>query len=437
MSDIIERFYNRRRFGIQPGLARINKMLSLLGDPQNSFKSVHIAGTNGKGSVCAMLEAMLSASGLKVGLYTSPHLVKFNERMRINGIDISDEELEKIAVEIEQCAELVEKEIGEAPTFFEVATALAFLWFKRQQVEIAVVETGMGGRLDATNVIMPETSIITSIGIEHTAYLGDTLEKIAFEKGGIIKNGIPVVCGKMPSEAFSVLKQIAISQKTMIHSYEEISLSSVKTNNFGITAKIESPSFSYGTLSCPLAGRYQLINLATAIAAMERLHDRHVVSIDPVKIKKGLENTRWHGRMEVICKNPILILDGAHNPEAAIALVESLKNMKKRKALICGMCSDKDAFGFASAFKGTVERVWIVPIASERNIAHEVLSSAFHQIGCLVSCQKELVNAFGEAYKWATDNDGIVVAVGSLFLVGEILDKMNSGILKWEGKKLG
>ena len=167
MSDIIERFYNRRRFGIQPGLARINKMLSLLGDPQNSFKSVHIAGTNGKGSVCAMLEAMLSASGLKVGLYTSPHLVKFNERMRINGIDISDEELEKIAVEIEQCAELVEKEIGEAPTFFEVATALAFLWFNSYPAQVFMGDTGslaLGGALGGMCILLKKEFLLPIVG---------------------------------------------------------------------------------------------------------------------------------------------------------------------------------------------------------------------------------------------------------------------------------
>lgn len=318
------------KFGINLGLDRIEYLLDKLGNPHKKFKSIHVAGTNGKGSVCAMLSSILKESGLKVAMYTSPHLFKYNERIKINGKDISDKDLEKYFKKVTailkhptlQCGVLVP---GEHPTIFEILTAMAFKYFADKKVDIAVVEVGMGGRFDATNVLIPEVSVITTIDFDHTEYLGKTLKKIAFEKAGIIKPGVPVVVGKIKKEALDVIKKVAKKNGSDLYSVTD------------------------RTMSCPydpmpLIGPHQKQNAAVAVKVMDILCRGRILSCPSSVIKKGLRKTRWPGRFQVISKKPLIIVDGAHNPAGIRALKVTIAEQKIKTPLnlIFGVQRSKD-----------------------------------------------------------------------------------------------
>lgn len=418
----LERLYALRTFGIKPGLEMTLELLNRLGNPHHSFAAIHVAGTNGKGSVCAMLDSVLRQTGLRVGLYTSPHLVQFNERIRVNGVMISDEELADLFSDMEVQAKEVSS-AGREVTFFEFTTVLAFEYFKRKNVQVAVVETGMGGRLDSTNVLTPLISIITRIGLDHTAYLGDTLEAIAGEKAGIIKSGRPVVCGATPDEAMAVIQAAARTGKAhLVDVTQSVSVRRVSQDLNGQKVAITSGEVDYGTVTLKLLGKHQLENIATVIAALETLSGCSPLKIPVELIRAGLAATRWPGRLEVLEQIPPMILDGAHNPDGARALAVTLKELLKGKkvGLIWGMCDDKDALGFAKAMGAIVKQCWIVPINSERNANPRKLLQIAKTEGWMVGTTS-LPEALGLAKEWALVNDGVVCIAGSLFLAGDVL----------------
>lgn len=420
----LERLYALRTFGIKPGLETTVALLERLGRPERSFVSIHVAGTNGKGSVCAMLDAVLRRTGLRVGLYTSPHLVRFNERIRVNGQEISDEALAALFDDMEPQAAAVAA-AGREPTFFEFTTALAFEHFRREKVQVAVVETGLGGRLDSTNVLTPLISVITRIGLEHTAYLGTTLAAIAGEKAGIIKPGRPVVCGATPDEVLEVLIKTAEARKSpVINVAESIVVKRVSQDVTGQKVSIAGNEVNYGPVVMKLLGKHQLENCATAVAALETLASCSPLAIPPDVIRVGLSEAVWPGRLEVLSHEPPIILDGAHNPDGARTLAVALKELFRRKkvGLVWGMCDDKDALGFAKALGAAVKRCWTVPIDTERSLAPDKLL----QIAKTEGWQSEaatLPEALARARVWALDNDGVVCIAGSLFLAGEVLQK--------------
>ena len=428
MNDLkqsLERLYALRTFGMKPGLETTLALLAQLGHPQNAFVSIHVAGTNGKGSVCAMLDSILRKAGLKVGLYTSPHLVRFNERIRVNGREIFDDELAALFEEMEAHAATVAK-AGREVTFFEFTTALAFEHFRRQKVQIAVVETGMGGRLDATNVVMPLVSVITRIGLEHTAYLGNTIEAIAGEKAGIIKPGRPVVCGATPDEARGVIRTIAGERKAAwTDAAESIVVRRVSQGLENQKVAITGSSQDYGTVCLKLLGRHQLENCATVVAALEAMAACSPLAIPVETIRAGLAEAVWPGRLDVLSVEPPVILDGAHNPDGARALAATVRELfKKRKiGLIWGMCNDKDALGFAKAMGGMVKSCWIVPIDSERNMNPKTLLQIAKTEGW-GAVTATLPEARKLAEAWARENDGVVCIAGSLFLAGEVLESV-------------
>ncbi|NQT93640.1 MAG: bifunctional folylpolyglutamate synthase/dihydrofolate synthase, partial [Lentisphaerae bacterium] len=313
----LETLYRRRRFGIRPGLDVEKALLAKLGNPERTFAAIHVAGTNGKGSVCRLVDSILAQAGLGVGLYTSPHLVAFNERMTCRGTAVSDEELEIVLDEVEAAAEAAGRECGRAPTFFEVATAAAMLFFRRSEIRVGILETGMGGRWDATNVVMPVVSGITRIAVEHTEYLGSDIETIAAEKCGIIKKGIPVVCGDNSEEAVGVVKRIAASLGSpCVNAASAVSVRVLSAGADGQKVAVESENASYGTLSLPLAGRHQLENLATALCCVEVFGQACGIVVPPETVKEGVASVRWPGRFQVISTDPVMIVDAAHNPNA-------------------------------------------------------------------------------------------------------------------------
>lgn len=422
----LDRLYALRTFGIKPGLDTAIALLDRMGNPQHAFAAIHVAGTNGKGSVCAMLDAVLRTTGLKVGLYTSPHLVRFNERIRVDGENIGDAELAALFDDMEAHAAAVRAAPGgREPTFFEFTTALAFEHFRRGGVQVAVIEVGMGGRLDATNVILPLVSVITRIGIEHTRYLGNTLEAIAGEKAGIIKPGRPVVCGATPDEARSTIRGVARERgATFIDAAETVNVRRVSQALSGQKVAVVSQAGDYGTVTVSLLGRHQLENIATAIATLETLSGCSPLAIPAVGIRKGLGQASWPGRLQVLSERPPVLLDGAHNPDGARMLAAALRELFRHQpvGLVWGMCDDKDASGFAKVLGPSVRRCWTVPIATERSLAPDKLALLARSEGWEATVAS-VPDALRDAVRWAEQTGGAVCIAGSLFLAGEVLSR--------------
>jgi len=426
MKQALERLYRRRRFGIRPGLDVERLLLEELGRPERGYGVIHVAGTNGKGSVCALLDAVLRAAGLRTGLFTSPHLVSFHERIRVGGRMITDAELAQVLDAVERAAASVKRTSGEEATFFECSAAMALEFFRRREVRVAVIETGMGGRLDATNVVTPLLSVICRISVEHTAYLGDTLEDVAHEKCGIIKPGVPVVCGRMEEKATEIVRLEARDKGAPLAAApENVSVALVSESLAGSRVRVETPLASYGTVHLPLPGRYQLENLATAVTGIERFGERVGIAFPVPAVRQGLAGVSWPGRCQVWGKDPPVILDGAHNPGAAQALAGALARLagKRPLALVAGMCADKDAAGFFKPFHGLARKVWVVPIQSERNAPAGVLVRAARGAGCDAVAASGVTEALTRAGQWARAEDGVVCVTGSLFLVGEVIEK--------------
>lgn len=423
----IGRIFERRSFGIKPGLETTRALLKELGNPENSLRIVHVAGTNGKGSVSAMIASVLRHSGLKTGLYTSPHLVRLNERFKINGCDLPDKELNPLLEEVEDGAVRVETSGRGTPTFFECMTALGVLWFARSGVPIAVFEVGMGGRLDSTNVLSPLVSVITRIGLDHTEYLGDSIEEIAFEKAGIIKDGVPVVCAAMPDEAYGVISKIAHERGAqVVKAPEAVCVRRLSGDLRGQKVAIESGGEDYGTVNLKLAASYQIENIATAVAAIETLQRVLGVEFGRKTLVKGLAATEWIGRFQLIGETPETLIDGAHNPDGAAALVRALHDAKcgRRIRFVVGQCADKDSEGFFRTIAPICGRVWTVPLQNPRSAEPSALAAIAKRYGIQATSCESLADAIVLAKADAVANEAPLVIGGSLFLVGEVLESL-------------
>lgn len=342
MSSSLEWLYQLGFHRIKPGLARITQVLTRLGNPQRKLKIIHIAGTNGKGSTAAILAELLKQHEFKVGLYTSPHLFKLNERFKINGQDIPDETLEALISEVKPLAQAFNL------TFFEVTTALAFLYFYQAKVHFAVIECGMGGRLDATNVVFPKVTIITNVGFDHTKYLGNTLEKIAYEKAGIIKRKVPCVFGNIKPQALPVFYHKLSQLKTKGYFLNK---DFFVVEDHGLWNYYGEKTFK--DLSLSLSGKYQGENLGCALKTLEILENLNLLSIDSETVKKALKEVRWKGRYEKIkIREKEILIDVAHNPDGVEALVKDLlaKGCDKSFLVIFGVTNEDGQKPFLDMF---------------------------------------------------------------------------------------
>jgi len=358
--NTVNYLYSLQKYGIKLGLDNIRKLLSSFGNPQNSFRSIHIAGTNGKGSTSAMIASILQASGFKTGLFTSPHLVSFTERIRINNEQITENEVVELGTEIKEAASQIENFF---PTFFEVVTAMAFLYFKRNNVEWAVIETGMGGRLDATNVIIPEVSVVTSISYDHSEFLGDTISAIAGEKAGIIKGSTPVVTAMQEPEVIDVIRKTSEKKDSKVFEYGKDFSASLTTGDINGSVFDYSGAENIEGLEVPLSGEHQILNAALALKTIEIISKKslpHQSPFTPQAVRAGLKNAIWQGRLEFISNNPPIIIDGAHNAAASAALAGALRKNFLAKydklIIILGIMSDKDIKGIMRP---------LLPLASE------------------------------------------------------------------------
>jgi len=306
-------------------LERVRRQLQLIGSPEQRIPCIHIAGTKGKGSTAAMVESILRASSIRTGLFTSPHLQKFEERMTVTGIQPSPEELTEMVGELQRCLAGADQDLQDnPPTYFEVATLLAWMYFDRNDVQIAVLETGLGGRLDCTNVCSPLVTVITNISLDHTSILGNTVEKIAFEKAGIIKDQIPLVTGVTQPEVIALCEKTASRLNAPVTRLpEDFQLAIESTSRDGQRVSVSTSRNAYPGLQIPLAGRHQAENAALAVAAVDLLSSSYSsISLDTVK--EGLKQTEWPLRFETVSLHPTVILDAAHNPDAASAIAMTL-----------------------------------------------------------------------------------------------------------------
>ena len=426
--------YLYRRVGgntVKLGLDTTQALMRTLNIDVLQLPCIHLAGTNGKGSVSAMVEAVLRAAGLHSALYTSPHLIRFNERIRVNGDPIPDADLSRLLDEVESADQIqAAAPGGRQGTFFELTTAVAFRWFLEQHVQMAVLETGMGGRLDSTNVVTPLLSIITSIGMEHAAFLGHSLEQVAAEKAGIIKPGRPVVIGRQRPAALRVIEDRAREAGApLLRADERVSVRRRSQDLDGQLLSVETADGPWPAFRLPLLGDFQLHNVALAITALEWLRDHLDLPLPPDVIRRGLESTRWPGRCQVVRRDPVFLVDVAHNPDAAQALAAFLKKFRGDRpvALICGMLSDKDAAGYFRLLRPVVDASLLVPLDSERNMPMDRLKAAA-KAARLPAAESVISEAVANSIKWARARNGIVVAAGSFLLASAVLYELGEEI---------
>lgn len=408
---ILDKIYHLRGGMIDLRLDRMNRALGLFDHPENKFRTIHIAGTNGKGSTAAMLHRILSLAGYRTALYTSPHLVSFTERIRIGDDEIAQDDVVLLADEIWQRTAAADVPL----TFFEFITVMAFIYFARRHVDVAVVEVGLGGRLDATNMVTPLVSVITTISKDHEAYLGPDELSIAREKGGIIKPSVPVVCGKVSEQVSALLRQIAHDQQSAACSLGINFSFSLKNEGLFDYTGIKQ---HFSNLALALRGRYQRGNASLALAALELINESYPVSENV--LRQGLRTVRWPGRLEIMFEQPRVILDGAHNPEGIRALVDELNDWREggKIRLLFATMADKEWEIMLRAVTKAVDDVIFTRVAMERSadpqkLAEKMVEPISHRV--IQNSRIAMSTLIAEAQR-----DDIIVVAGSLYLLGEV-----------------
>lgn len=397
--ELLTQIFARGRFGMKPGLERITELLARLGNPHLGLKAVQIAGTNGKGSTGAFLSAILTEAGFSAAFFSSPHLSRFSERFRINDKEVSE-------VLLHGAAERVLAAAAPETTFFEIVTAIAFLLFSEANLDVVIMETGMGGRFDATNVADAVLSLITPVSMDHTAWLGDRLELIAGEKAGIIKVGVPVVSAPQEPEALEVIRQAALEKNAQLF--------------------ICSGIKELDGLDLSLRGRYQRGNAAMAITAA-RLLEQSGLHVSDEQIRRGVAKAFWPGRMELISDAPRILLDGAHNPGGIAALVESLADFSySRLIIVVGMMADKDWQAILTPLLPLAKQVIAVRPAIDRALEADELAAFCLEYGCDGLAAKNVADGVELARQEASNSD-LILVTGSLFTVGEARAYLTGG----------
>jgi dihydrofolate synthase / folylpolyglutamate synthase len=420
----VEFLYDLKMFGAEFGLDKTFQLAALAGNPQDKLRFIHVAGTNGKGSTCAMLEGIYRAAGLRVGLYTSPHLVSFRERLQVNRELISEADVVRLVAELRRfplerrspdrpvdgVSNRADREIGDqvdapgaGPTFFEFVTVMALKYFAEQKCDLVIWETGLGGRLDATNIVTPLASVITNIGLDHQQWLGDSVEKIAAEKAGIIKPGVPVITATEKPEALRAIAKIA------------------EAKHAPLTRVTLHASRFTGHALLPLPGEHQRLNAELAVATVGALQNK--IPVSEKQIRGGLERVNWPGRMQLVTSpsGQRILLDGAHNPDGAEALRAALEAgfPNSQPAIILGIFRDKDSASMCHTLAPLAGRIVLTPVHSERTEDPARLESACRAANSQIVT--EVCASLAEALQ-RTIAEPFVVIAGSLYLVGEAME---------------
>jgi dihydrofolate synthase / folylpolyglutamate synthase len=385
-------------------LDRVNLLLDRLGRPDHAYRAIHIAGTKGKGSTAAMIESSLRAAGYRTGFYTSPHLHTFRERMRVNNEFITREQFARLVDEIEPHVAAVE-----GLTWFEIVTAIAFLFFARSQIDVVVLEVGLGGRFDATNVVTPIVSVITSLSMDHMNLLGNSIEQIAFEKAGIIKRHVPVVSAPQVPEALDVIRRVARMRGAELKVVPHPPTPSPEIRS-SISGEGEAQP------GVRLLGAHQLINASVAVTALHVANDRGL-AVNNAAIQRGLETVRWPGRLEVLNREPLLVVDGAHNGDSAQKLAQALRDVfhVEQWTLIFGVSADKDIAAILAALLPLAEKVIVTRASNSRGATIEVLGAQVTDRGF----EPTLAASVSDALEIAMSDQQPTIITGSLFTVAD------------------
>ena len=405
----------------KPGLERISALCEALGHPERALRFVHVAGTNGKGSFCSMLESVLRAAGYRTGLYTSPYIKEFGERMRVMGENIPNDKLAEITSYVRPIADAME----DKPTEFELITAIAFEYFRREGCEIVVLEAGMGGRLDSTNVIRePYLSVITGIALDHTAFLGDTVEKIAAEKAGIIKDGSPLLFGGEDAAAEAVIRGVADERGSELYKVDYSKIENLVSDIYG-------SRFDFGEhhgIEIRLAGLYQPRNAASVLTAVDILRSRGL-DIPEEAVRLGLIEARWPARFEILSRDPLIIFDGAHNPEGITAAVESIRHYfgERKVYLLSGVLRDKDYEYIAGKVAEVASRAFTMTPDNPRALSAEEYAAELAKNKVEALSYPDVRAAFSAAKAAAKQDGAPLVCLGSLYTYVDI-SKLNEEI---------
>ncbi len=431
--EAINWLYDLQYFGVKLGLDNTKALLGSLGNPHEDFKAIHVAGTNGKGSVCVFISNILMAAGYKVGTYTSPHLTEFGERIAINGYPMAREEIlreiQRIKVKVEELAsENVQC------TFFETATAMAFRHFARRKVDFAMVEVGMGGRLDSTNVLTPEVAVITNVSREHMKHLGKSIGKIAGEKAGIVKKGVPTVWGSDDKAATKVIKERCDELGSELLSVQKLVTVKIHQQDiYGSTFSIKTKTHDVPDVRTRLAGEHQLSNIGTAVLSVGAL-EKSGINFSNKGIRTGIERTHWPARLQIIRTGPYVILDTTHNPGGARTLARYMKRhfAKKRPVGVLGVLQDKDVKGIVNELEGCFSEIVITEPSYLRGMPAEELGSLFPSN---ITVVKDVGKAVDKALKLAGKRP--VIISGSIFTASDAAAHLELLRIKEIMKKLG
>ena len=410
------------RFGSNYGLERTFRLLELLGSPHEKIKFIHVAGTNGKGSTTAMITKILRGLGYKVGMYTSPYLEEFEERIQINGENINKDTLVNLLEEVKIAISKVIEEGYEHPTEFEIITALMFLHFYNEKVDYGVIEVGLGGRLDSTNVLTPKVSVITSISLDHMNILGDNLKDIAKEKAGIIKAGVPVILYPQEKEVEEVIVKVAKEKNSKVYFIKKETARLININYEDLYQNVEIESYKNKyTIKLPLLGEHQILNLNVALNTIEVLCEQEKAKLDKILVKKSLKDVKWIGRLEVLGMKPTIVIDGAHNIDGIKALRKNIeKYFKYNKIyLLLGILADKQVKEMIEEIAEIAEKIYALTPHSERAELSEDLKNEILKYNLNTIAFESYEEAFLLALKEANEEDLILIS-GSLYMIGDM-----------------
>jgi dihydrofolate synthase/folylpolyglutamate synthase len=429
---LLERLFALETFGIKLGLENITRLCAALGHPERSFMSLHIAGTNGKGSVAAMTHAALLAAGVRAGRYTSPHLTDITERFFVGDRAVDADVLERTAGTVLDCATALQAsgELRVPPTFFEAATATAFELFRASGIEVAVIEVGLGGRFDATNVITPVAGAITTIGYDHQQHLGDTLGEIAFEKAGIIKSGMPTVIGALPAQAVEVVRTVAAERNAPVTDASRDTVVTTDMSEGAARVSIRTPEDAYSPLVLGLRGSHQVRNAMVAVRLLETARAHAGIPLTRAAIEAGLTRPDWPARLELftLAAGRCVLMDAAHNIDGATALADHLRRWHpERPALVFGVMHDKDVDAMLRALIPAVSSLTATAAPSPRAMAPDELARRATQIADALVASGEApgipittVNDPDDAVEAALQRSATVCVAGSIFLAGAV-----------------
>lgn len=419
--DVLDKIHSFGRFGSRLGLERMMKLLKLLGNPQDQMKTIHVAGTNGKGSVSRNIYTILQTQGYKTGLYTSPFLERFTERIEFNGYEITKEDLVQCAITVFKKAEEMISQGSDSPTEFEIVTAIAFIYFKKMKMDYLVLEVGLGGRGDATNVIHhPIVSVITTISLEHTEYLGDSLSQIAFEKSGIIKNRCPVVTSVTKPEALEVIKEICNERQCPLTQVPINCITKIESSFEKFAFDFLLNDAVYPHIEIGMLGMHQIENAATAITVIDEMR-RQGIPVDNKSIYNGLRNAKQNGRFEIVSRQPLVIIDGAHNLEGIRALKNTISQLfANKKILLCiGLMKDKKVHEIVEILAPYVQEVITTEPENDRKMSACELSGLIGKHKVPSHPIPDIVQACEYAMTRSSDFDAIIFT-GSLYLIGKV-----------------